>query len=383
MARRDTGVDHVGGHARTGPVPPRAACRSRTAAARAGRLRSSPHGACARASVPGFPRGRGRAVRVDGDDAGPALDPAQPPGRQHGGVAGEHVVVDERIRAPRAAAPARPRRDRVPARAARSPARPGPRRGGGRARPPASPPAATAPRAPPARTAGARVRPCPAFAVRGAVGPPGSGRRRGWRRTAAPLHRSARLHPAGWTTRCGTARVARSPPVRDRRAHRSPAAAVAPSHRPRPRRDSGCAPPRSRLQAWSHERRRHASPAAPSRCGPRSRPGGATTVGLVLLTLVTAFEAMGSAPRMPAVIADLGAVSAYGWPFSAFLAASVLRDGAGRAVVRPAAPAARCSSRPCCSPPGCRRRHRGHPGPAAGRAGAAGASAGPSSSPPS
>lgn len=49
----------------------------------------------------------------------------------------------------------------------------------------------------------------------------------------------------------------------------------------------------------------------------------ATTVGLVLLTLVTAFEAMGVGTAMPAVIADLGAVSAYGWPFSAFLAASV------------------------------------------------------------
>jgi MFS family permease len=50
----------------------------------------------------------------------------------------------------------------------------------------------------------------------------------------------------------------------------------------------------------------------------------ATTVGLVLLTLVTAFEAMGVGTAMPAVIADLGAVSAYGWPFAAFLAASVL-----------------------------------------------------------
>ena len=49
----------------------------------------------------------------------------------------------------------------------------------------------------------------------------------------------------------------------------------------------------------------------------------ATTGGLVLLTLVTAFEAMGVGTAMPAVIADLGAVSAYGWPFSAFLAASV------------------------------------------------------------
>jgi MFS family permease len=49
----------------------------------------------------------------------------------------------------------------------------------------------------------------------------------------------------------------------------------------------------------------------------------ATTAGLLLLTLVTAFEAMGVGTAMPAVIADLGAVSAYAWPFTAFIAASV------------------------------------------------------------
>lgn len=62
-------------------------------------------------------------------------------------------------------------------------------------------------------------------------------------------------------------------------------------------------------------------PARVALFGPGRR---ATTVGLVLLTLVTAFEAMGVGTAMPAVIADLGAVSAYGWPFTAFLAASVL-----------------------------------------------------------
>ena len=62
-------------------------------------------------------------------------------------------------------------------------------------------------------------------------------------------------------------------------------------------------------------------PARAALFGPGRR---ATTVGLVLLTLVTAFEAMGVGTAMPAVIADLGAVSAYGWPFTAFLAASVL-----------------------------------------------------------
>jgi MFS family permease len=59
----------------------------------------------------------------------------------------------------------------------------------------------------------------------------------------------------------------------------------------------------------------------PELFGPGRR---ATTVGLLLLTLVTAFEAMGVGTAMPAVIADLGAVSAYAWPFTAFLAASVL-----------------------------------------------------------
>ncbi|MDT0351841.1 MFS transporter [Pseudonocardia charpentierae] len=62
-------------------------------------------------------------------------------------------------------------------------------------------------------------------------------------------------------------------------------------------------------------------PARAALFGPGRR---ATTVGLVLLTLVTAFEAMGVGTAMPAVIADLSAVSAYGWPFTAFLAASVL-----------------------------------------------------------
>jgi MFS family permease len=50
----------------------------------------------------------------------------------------------------------------------------------------------------------------------------------------------------------------------------------------------------------------------------------ATTVGLLLITLVIAFEAMGVGTAMPAVIADLGAVSAYAWPIATFLAASVL-----------------------------------------------------------
>ncbi|QJY44883.1 MFS transporter [Pseudonocardia broussonetiae] len=48
-----------------------------------------------------------------------------------------------------------------------------------------------------------------------------------------------------------------------------------------------------------------------------------TTVGLVLLISLVAFEAMGVGTAMPALVADLGAVSMYAWPFVAFMAASV------------------------------------------------------------
>ncbi|GAA3221914.1 MFS transporter [Pseudonocardia petroleophila] len=48
-----------------------------------------------------------------------------------------------------------------------------------------------------------------------------------------------------------------------------------------------------------------------------------TTVGLVLLISLVAFEAMGVGTAMPALVADLGSVSMYAWPFVAFMAASV------------------------------------------------------------
>jgi MFS family permease len=63
------------------------------------------------------------------------------------------------------------------------------------------------------------------------------------------------------------------------------------------------------------------TPVRPELFGPGRR---ATTGGLLLLTLVIAFEAMGVGTAMPAVITDLGAVSAYAWPFATFLAASVV-----------------------------------------------------------
>jgi MFS family permease len=48
-----------------------------------------------------------------------------------------------------------------------------------------------------------------------------------------------------------------------------------------------------------------------------------TTVGLLLLVSMVAFEAMGVGTAMPALVADIGAVSLYAWPFVAFMAAGV------------------------------------------------------------
>jgi MFS family permease len=67
------------------------------------------------------------------------------------------------------------------------------------------------------------------------------------------------------------------------------------------------------------------TPAAPTTVrdelfGPSRR---ATTTGIVLLISLVAFESMGVGTAMPALIADLGDVSAYAWPFVSFMAASV------------------------------------------------------------
>lgn len=48
-----------------------------------------------------------------------------------------------------------------------------------------------------------------------------------------------------------------------------------------------------------------------------------TTIGLLLLVSMVAFEAMGVGTAMPALVADIGAVSWYAWPFVAFMAAAV------------------------------------------------------------
>lgn len=48
-----------------------------------------------------------------------------------------------------------------------------------------------------------------------------------------------------------------------------------------------------------------------------------TTVGVLLLISMVAFEAMGVGTAMPALVADLGALPLYAWPFVAFMAAGV------------------------------------------------------------
>lgn len=54
--------------------------------------------------------------------------------------------------------------------------------------------------------------------------------------------------------------------------------------------------------------------------GPHRR---ATTIGVLLLVLMVAFEAMGVGTAMPALVAELGTVSLYALPFVAFMAAAV------------------------------------------------------------
>ena len=54
--------------------------------------------------------------------------------------------------------------------------------------------------------------------------------------------------------------------------------------------------------------------------GPSRR---STTLGLLLLISMVAFEAMGVGTAMPALVAALGALSLYAWPFVTFMAAAV------------------------------------------------------------
>ncbi|MEU6698380.1 MFS transporter [Pseudonocardia sp. NPDC046786] len=54
-----------------------------------------------------------------------------------------------------------------------------------------------------------------------------------------------------------------------------------------------------------------------------------TTVGILLLISLTAFEAMGVGTAMPAIVDDLGGLALYAWPFVAFLAAAVFGTAFG------------------------------------------------------
>ncbi|ROR90204.1 MFS transporter [Nocardioides aurantiacus] len=55
--------------------------------------------------------------------------------------------------------------------------------------------------------------------------------------------------------------------------------------------------------------------------GPAHR---AVTIGIVLTISLIAFEAMGVGTAMPALVADLGSVETYAWPFVAFIASTVV-----------------------------------------------------------
>ena len=80
-----------------------------------------------------------------------------------------------------------------------------------------------------------------------------------------------------------------------------------------------------------------------------------TTVGLLMLVTFVAFEAMAVGTAMPTAVAELDGLAWYGWPFSAFLVASVVGMVLGGDARRPARPARRAavraspSSRPGCS----------------------------------
>lgn len=51
---------------------------------------------------------------------------------------------------------------------------------------------------------------------------------------------------------------------------------------------------------------------------------GPTTIGILLVITAVAFEGMGVGTAMPAVMADIGSLETYAWPFVAFLASNVL-----------------------------------------------------------
>ena len=92
----------------------------------------------------------------------------------------------------------------------------------------------------------------------------------------------------------------------------------------------------------------------------------AVTVGIVLLISLTAFEAMGVGTAMPALVADLGSVSSYAWPFVAFIAANVVGTVLGGRWCDARGPRAMLLGGPDpVRDRAARRRHRDHDDPAA------------------
>lgn len=64
--------------------------------------------------------------------------------------------------------------------------------------------------------------------------------------------------------------------------------------------------------------------AAPQRVSVWVAPYRATTIGMLMLVTIAAFEHLGVSTAMPSMVAELNGESLYAWPFTAFLAASVL-----------------------------------------------------------
>ncbi len=63
---------------------------------------------------------------------------------------------------------------------------------------------------------------------------------------------------------------------------------------------------------------------APQRVSVWVTPYRATTIGMLMLVTIAAFEHLGVSTAMPSMVHDLNGESLYAWPFTAFLAASVM-----------------------------------------------------------
>src|SRR4051794_41973215 len=67
----------------------------------------------------------------------------------------------------------------------------------------------------------------------------------------------------------------------------------------------------------------------PSPGGLFDRAHRLTTAGVLLLVTFVAFESIAVATAMPTAVAELDRLAWYGWPFSAFLVASLVGMGIG------------------------------------------------------